>query len=183
MHSSRRSHDRKTPDPIANSLYLSGDRSPPKDNPERAHHLYFIWGLLLGGEYGVWHIIPYVCRFFIPLLLLGPVFFHYHAGAGDIKLISLILAWEGILEGAELLFPGMLLSLPDQRSFPWETAEPKIHPGKDDSPYGCSHFPRCNSGADHKSNGGNASNFPITPGGQIKNRFHPGLRVRRKRST
>ena len=72
---------------------------------------YFVWGLLLGGEYGVWHIIPYVCRFFIPLLLLGPVFFHYHAGAGDIKLISLILAWEGILEGAELLFPGMLLSL------------------------------------------------------------------------
>ena len=72
---------------------------------------------------------------------------------------------------------------PDQRSFPWETAEPKIHPGKDDSPHGCSHFPRCNSGADHKSNGGNASNFPINPGGQIKNRFHPGLQVRRKRST
>lgn len=56
-------------------------------------------------------IWPNLFSSLITASLLVPMFQHYHAGGGDVKLLSLIVFWKGIIESMQLILPGLLIAL------------------------------------------------------------------------
>lgn len=70
----------------------------------------FIAKILLYSD-ALQELFFYSGRFILCLFLLLPVFYSFKAGAGDLKLFALVLAYLGIPAGIQFLFPGLLLAL------------------------------------------------------------------------
>jgi len=64
-----------------------------------------------------YHFIPllfplaFLISFFFTVLMLSILTVMTNAGAGDAKLLALILSWTGFYNGLSILFPGLLLAL------------------------------------------------------------------------
>ncbi len=64
-----------------------------------------------------YHFIPpfiplaFLISFFLTVLVLSILTVMTNAGAGDAKLLALILSWTGFYNGLSILFPGLLLAL------------------------------------------------------------------------
>lgn len=55
--------------------------------------------------------LSFLFRFFLTSLVLSVFTVLTHAGAGDAKLLALILSWTGFYNGLNLLLPGLILAL------------------------------------------------------------------------
>lgn len=53
----------------------------------------------------------YLIRFILTIFVLLPVFYYFKAGAGDLKLIALVIAYQGVGAGMQILLPGFLVAL------------------------------------------------------------------------
>ncbi|WP_036607781.1 prepilin peptidase [Oribacterium sp. P6A1] len=55
--------------------------------------------------------LTFLTQFLIIGMMLSVITAMTHAGAGDAKLLALLLSWTGFYEGIRLLLPGLLLAL------------------------------------------------------------------------
>ena len=67
--------------------------------------------LHMTGTFNLSYSLSFLVTFLVSVLILSVLTAMTNAGAGDAKLIALIISWTGFYEGLHLLLPGLILAL------------------------------------------------------------------------